>query len=200
MDEAFELHNMNNKDILNRMKLFKTRLLFNEDSEQKFNNLPKLFNLEDEENSNTKKEEEKPEPKILTKEEKNKNKTDIFDKDLFYEEMDKLNYENFIKEANKRKIKKEKRINVIKPVLNKILDITEYIYEYQQSINKELIDKFIGFINNLKEKNVLKLTNNNSVNFLFPEDSLNNLVNNPNKTIITLIIGKLSAIIIIIFL
>ena len=43
MDEAFELHNMNKKDILNRMKLFKTRLLFNEDSEQKFNNLPKLF-------------------------------------------------------------------------------------------------------------------------------------------------------------
>ena len=140
MDEAFELHNMNNKDILNRMKLFKTRLLFNEDSEQKFNNLPKLFNLEDEENSNTKKEKEKPELKILTKEEKDKNKTDIFDKDLFYEEMDKLNYENFVKESSKRKIKKEKKINIIKPLLDKILDITDYVYDYQQSINAELID------------------------------------------------------------
>ena len=45
MDEAFELHNMNNKDILNRMKLFKTRLLFNEDSEQKFNNLLIFLNI-----------------------------------------------------------------------------------------------------------------------------------------------------------
>ena len=54
--------------------------------------------------------------------------------------MDKLNYDNFVREANKRKIKKQKKINVIKPLLDKILDITDYIYEYQQSTNTELID------------------------------------------------------------
>ena len=138
MDEAFELHNIDKNDIISRMKLFKTRLLFNEDSEQKYNNLPQIFNFEED---NSKKVESKLETEPAKNElKKDKNLSDIFDKDLFYEEMDKLNYENFIKEANKRKIKKEKKLNAIKPVLDKIIDITEYIYEYQKSINKELID------------------------------------------------------------
>ena len=108
MDEAFELHNVDKNDIISRMKLFKTRLLFNEDSEQKYNNLPQIFNFEED---NSKKVESKLETEPAKKElKKDKNLSDIFDKDLFYEEMDKLNYENFIKEANKRKIKKEKQI------------------------------------------------------------------------------------------
>ena len=139
MDQAFELHNANKKDIYNRMKLFKTRLLFTEESEKKFSKLPNIFNLEEEPDS--KKEKQKNVSESIKKEENIfKNKSDIFDKDLFYEEMNKLNYENFIKESNKRKIKKEKRINVVKPLIYKILDITEYIYDYQQNINEELID------------------------------------------------------------
>ena len=50
----------------------------------------------------------------MKKEEKYKNKTDIFDKDLFYEEMDKLNYENFVKESNKGK-----KVTLVKKVKTK---------------------------------------------------------------------------------
>ena len=139
IDEVFEIHNVNNKyDIQNRMKLFKTRLLFTEDSEEKFNKLPKLFNLDEEDNkekTEIKKEQTKEKVQII-----NKNDSEIFDKDLFYEEMDKLNYENFLKESKKRKIKKEKKINIIKPVLNTIIDIADYIYDFQQSNNVDLID------------------------------------------------------------
>ena len=136
MNEAFEIHKVNKYNINNRIKLFKTRLLFTEDSEQKYNNLPNIFNFDEEkEKDNNKKKESKIKEEIKTQKD-----SDILDKDLFYEEMDKLNYDNFIKESNKRKIKKQKRINVIKPLLNQILDITDYIYDYQQKNNIEIID------------------------------------------------------------
>ena len=78
IDEVFEIHNVNNKyDIQNRMKLFKTRLLFTEDSEEKYNKLPKLFNLDEEDNkekTEIKKEQTKEKVQII-----NKNDSEIFD-------------------------------------------------------------------------------------------------------------------------
>ena len=152
MNEAFELHNMNKKDLYNNMNLFKTRLLFSEDSEQKFSNLPSIFNME-EDNKNKKEKSTKIKETIKKEENMSKNKTEIFDKDLFYEEMDKLNYTNFVKESSKRRTKKEKKINIIKPVLNKILDITDYIFDYQKNNNVEIIDNVIWDELMLKFKN-----------------------------------------------
>ena len=152
MNEAFEIHNVYKKDINNKMNLFKTRLLFTEDSEQKYSNLPSIFNVEEEKGQKNKKSNATKTP--IKKDEKlSKNISEIFDKDLFYEEMNKLNYENFVKESNQRKIKKQKKKNIIKPVLNKILDVTDYIYEYQHNNNVEIIDNMIWDELMLKFKN-----------------------------------------------
>ena len=153
MNEAFEIHNVNKKDKYNKMNLFKTRLLFSEDSEQKYNNLPNIFNVEEEQDKKSKELNNNKTP--IKKEEENlsKNVSEIFDKDLFYEEMDKLNYENFVKESTKRRIKKQKKINIIKPVLNKILEITDYIFEYQHNNNVEIIENIIWDELMLKFKN-----------------------------------------------
>ena len=73
INEAFELHN-NKKDYQNRIKLFKTRLLSTKDSQQKSQNLPDIFNFDEEDNS---KSEQKPE-KIKVEPNNINNLNDIF--------------------------------------------------------------------------------------------------------------------------
>ena len=97
INEAFELHN-NKKDYQNRIKLFKTRLLSTKDSQQKSQNLPDIFNFEEEDNSKSEQKPEKIKVEPNNINNLNDKETKIFDKELFYEEINKLNYENFLKE------------------------------------------------------------------------------------------------------
>ena len=138
INETFKIHSKD-ININDRIKLFKTRLLDNADSE-KFKNLPKLPDISiTEEDDNYK--NQKSESNILDKSTNiNNASSNIFDKESFYEEMNKLNYENFKKAANERKIKKEKKRNLIKPIINKILEITDYISIYQENKGVQLLD------------------------------------------------------------
>ena len=136
INDTFKLHtkDINIKD---RIKLFKTRLLSGNDKEQKYNNLPSLPNIITEEDENYNKQ--KSESNILNISTKNNN-TNIFDKESFYQEMNKLNYENFLKVSKERKLKKEKKINIIKPIIDKMIEITEYISIYQENKGVQLLD------------------------------------------------------------
>ena len=148
IDEAFNIHNKVN--INDRTKLFKTRIA--EESEKKYKDLPKLPDISGLEEDSISKEQ-KSLPNILDKKDIN-NKS--FDKESFYEEMNKLNYVNFMKSSEERKIKKEKKNKLIKPIIEKIIEITEYIHDYQEikgvklldnSKWDEIMDKFINFEN-----------------------------------------------------
>ena len=134
INDAFKIHNKD-ININDRIKLFKTRLT--EDSEIKYKNLPKLPDIPgiEEEEGNSK--IIKNQSNILDKSNSDLN---AFDKESFFEEMNKLNYENFRKESQKRKMKKEKKNKLMKPILEKIIEITEYIYDYQENKGVQLLD------------------------------------------------------------
>ena len=89
-------------------------------------------------------EEEEGNSKIIKNQsnilDKSNSDLNAFDKESFFEEMNKLNYENFRKESQKRKMKKEKKNKLMKPILEKIIEITEYIYDYQENKGVQLLD------------------------------------------------------------
>ena len=136
INDAFRIHSKDS-NINDRIKLFKTRLMYTENSQ----NLPKLPEISiSEEDENYKRQ--KSESNVLEKSinDKKNNEINIFDKESFYEEMNKLNYENFKKESNARKIKKEKKYKLIKPIINKLIDISDYISIYQENKGVQLLD------------------------------------------------------------
>ena len=109
INDTFKIHNKD-ININDRIKLFKTRLMYNDSTDEKFKNLPKLPEMSITEEDEASKRV-KSESNIMEKSTNYKNNKNIFDKESFYEEMNKLNYENFKKASNERKIKKEKKIN-----------------------------------------------------------------------------------------
>ena len=139
INDSFKIHSKD-ININDRIKLFKTRLMYGENSDEKFKNLPKLPEMSITEEDEASKKQ-KSEPNILEKSaDLNKKKENIFDKESFYEEMNKLNYENFKKVANERKAKKEKKIRLVKPLIEKMIDITDYIFNYQENKGVKLLD------------------------------------------------------------
>ena len=168
IDETFNIHNKVN--INDRIKLFKTRLT--EESEQKYKDLPKLPDISGLEEDSISKDQ-KSLLNILDKKDIN-NKS--FDKESFHEEMNKLNYENFMKSSEERKIKKEKKNKLIKPILEKMIEITEYIHDYQEikgvtlldnSKWDEIMNKFINF-ENIKDDEQDEIINKEEVSeYLF---------------------------------
>ena len=139
INDTFKIHSKD-ININDRIKLFKTRLMNNQETEEKFKNLPKLPEISvTEEDNNSKKQ--KSESNILEKSTNiNNNMINPFDKESFYEEMNKINYENFKKQSDERRKKKEKKKKLIKPIINKIVDITEYISIYQENKDVKLLD------------------------------------------------------------
>ena len=133
INESFRIHNNNIND---RIKIFKTRLMSTENSESKFKDLPAIIEVEEDKSKKQNIESNNLDKSIN----KSNNNINIFDKDSFYEEMNKLNYENFLKESNERRNKKEKKNKLIKPIIDKILEITEYISIYQENKGVQLID------------------------------------------------------------
>ena len=125
-------------NINDRIKLFKTRLMNTDNSDKYLPSIPSLPDIYGPEEDNYSKKQ-KSESNIITKS-TSKNNINIFDKESFYEEMNKLNYENFLKASNERKIKKEKKNKIIKPIIDKIIEINEYIYIYQENKGIQLID------------------------------------------------------------
>ena len=160
INDSLKMHN----NINDRIKLFKTRLMNTDNSDKYLPSIPSLPDIYGpEEDNNSKKQ--KSESHIITKS-TSKNNINIFDKESFYEEMNKLNYENFLKESNERKIKKEKKNKIIKPIIDKIIEINEYIYIYQENKGiqlidntkwDELMDKFINWedINDKEEEEII---------------------------------------------
>ena len=138
INDTFKIHNRD-ININDRIKLFKTRLMYNDSTDEKFKNLPKLPEMSITEEDEASKRV-KSESNIMEKSTNYKNNKNIFDKESFYEEMNKLNYENFKKASNERKIKKEKKNKLIKPLIEKIIDITDYIFTYQENKSVKLLD------------------------------------------------------------
>ena len=133
INESLRMHNNNIND---RIKLFKTRLMNIKNSEEKYNNLPPIPSL-----SNIYSEEESSHILIISNTKNiNNNNVNAFDKESFYEEMNKLNYENFKKELNNKKIKKEKKKKLMIPLLDKIIEIADFISVYQKNKGTQLLD------------------------------------------------------------
>ena len=176
IDETFNIHNKE-ININDRIKLFKTRLT--EESEQKFKDLPKLPDISVFEEEDISKEQRSRSNILDKKAINNKN----FDKESFYEEMNKLNYENFLKTSEERKIKKEKKNKLIKPILEKLIEITEYINYYQDikdvklldnSKWDEIMDRFINFENIKDDEKEEIISKEEASEYLFDyEDKLN---------------------------
>ena len=160
INDSLKMHN----NINDRIKLFKTRLMNTDNSDKYLPSIPSLPDIYGPEEDNHSKKQ-KSESNIITKS-TSKNNINIFDKESFYEEMNKLNYENFLKASNERKIKKEKKNKLIKPIIDKIIEINEYIYIYQENKGiqlidnskwDELMDKFINWedINDKEEEEII---------------------------------------------
>ena len=141
INECFSIHNFN-INVNDRIKLFKTLILpINKDElEQKYKDLPKI----DLNSSNTNKSLIKNYSSsiIFNKKISLNNSSDIynFDKNSYIEEIDKLNYEDFSKEFIKKKNKLEKKYNLLLPIFYKILEVTDYIENYQEKKQVNLID------------------------------------------------------------
>ena len=58
------------------------------------------------------------------------NNSSKFDKQSYLEEIDKLDYELFIKELERKKNRFKKRQNLMEPILNKIIDVAEFVERY----------------------------------------------------------------------
>ena len=174
INDSFKIHSKDS-NINDRIKLFKTRLMYGENTDEKFKNLPKLPEMSiTEEDESSKKQ--KSEANILGKSaDLNKKNENIFDKESFYEEMNKLNYENFKKVANERKAKKEKKIKLVKPLIEKMIDITDYIFNYQENKGVQLLDnakwdeimeRFINWEDIFDNEEVEEITQNEESEYL----------------------------------
>jgi hypothetical protein len=64
----------------------------------------------------------------------------IFDKKSYFEEINKINLEDFSKELKEKKLKFEKKQNLILPIINQVIELTEYIGNYQEQNDLYLID------------------------------------------------------------
>ena len=113
IDNSFKIHKGNIK-IGNRIQFFKT--VINSNNEKDKNKELKL-------------------PEIEHKEIKKG-----FDSRQFFEELNKEDYLIFNKYLNKKKLKKQKNKNQIKPVLEQIFDLVDYIYDHQINNNSDIIN------------------------------------------------------------
>ena len=174
INDTFKIHNKD-ININDRIKLFKTRLMYNDSTDEKFKNLPKLPEMSITEEDEASKRV-KSESNIMEKSTNYKNNKNIFDKESFYEEMNKLNYENFKKASNERKIKKEKKNKLIKPLIEKIIDITDYIFTYQENKSvkllynakwDEIMDRFINWEDIYDNEEDEVITQNEESEYLF---------------------------------
>ena len=112
IDSSFKIHRGNIK-IGNRINFFKT------------------VNVR--ENDNEKQKLKLPEIEI-------KERKKGFNEKEFFEELNKEHFDEFNKNFTKRKIKKEKKNKQIKPIVEYMIDIVNYVYDHQHKINYELID------------------------------------------------------------
>ena len=63
-----------------------------------------------------------------------------FNKILFFDELKKLDYELFTKEQKNKINKLERKKKLISPIISKIIDLTDCIYNYQETKKIDLID------------------------------------------------------------
>ena len=118
---SFLLH-LNTNRIGNRINFFKTLL-------------------------NSDKKDEKTLPEIKPKKElidKNitiiKKEKEGFNKEEFFNTINKENYENHLKSIEKKKVKKKAKRDLVRPIVDQILEMTELIYNYKNENNVKLVD------------------------------------------------------------
>ena len=91
-------------------------------------------------NSKTKPDKILPDIKPKKESEENVKKIEGFNKEEYYNTINKENYENHLKTMQKKIIKNKAQKNLIKPVVEQILEITDYIYNYKNENNVKLVD------------------------------------------------------------
>ena len=191
INECYSIHNFN-VNVNDRIKLFKTLILpiNSQEIENKFKKLPKI-----DMNSSTTNQS------II----KNNSCSNIFDrstslsgsniynfdKNLYLEEIDKLKLDEFSKEYEEKKKRNAKKKNLIFPILNQILELTEYIGNYQEQNGVYLIDNskwdelMIKFKNDEKmdddDENKNNIKEEDESQYLF--DYSDKLTNEDNKRI-----------------
>ena len=142
IDNSLKIHNGNIK-IGNRIHFFKT--VINTKDEDKNNNKIKL-------------------PEIG----ENIREFKGFNSKEFFEELNKEHRDNFDKDLNKRKKKKNKNIKDIEPIMEQIFDLVNYVYDHQNKNKnnnllieddmwKDISDKFKQniLLNQLEEEEIL---------------------------------------------
>ena len=70
-------------------------------------------------------------------------KNDDEKKENIFDELNKEKYEIFNENLTKKKIKKEKKIKEIKPLIEQMISMADYISEYEDKNNIDLIDNTI---------------------------------------------------------
>ena len=132
IDNSFKIHSGNIK-IGNRIHFFKT--VINNSNANKSIIIPKIKL-----------------PEII----ENKEEKEGFNEKEFFEELNKEYFESFNKNFNKKKIKKEKNKNDIKPVIEQIFDVVNYVYDHQKKNKADLIeDKLWKEIGDKFKNNIL---------------------------------------------
>ena len=152
INECLSIHNFNIK-VNDRIQLFKTLILpiNNEEVEKKYKNLPKVDIYSTSTNHSLIKNFS---TSNIYNNSLSLNNSSRFDKQSYIEEIDKLDYELFNKEFERKKIRKKKRENLMRPILDKIIEVTEFVESYQDKKKVDLID------NSKWDEIMLKFKNN----------------------------------------
>ena len=152
INECLSIHNFNIK-VNDRIQLFKTLILpiNNDELEKKYKNLPKFDIYSSSTNHSLIKNFS---TSNIYNNSLTLNNSSKFDKQSYLEEIDKLDYELFIKELERKKNRFKKRQNLMEPILNKIIDVAEFVERYQDKKKVDLID------NSKWDEIMLKFKNN----------------------------------------
>ena len=136
--ECYSIHNFN-IGVNDRIKLFKTLILpiNKEEIEKQYQMLPKIELNSTSTNQSLIKNYSCS--NIFGKNISFNNQS-IFDKKLYLEEINKLDRETFSKEFEKKLKKFEKNQKLMEPILNEILELTDYIENYQERKGVYLLD------------------------------------------------------------
>ena len=155
INECLSLHNQN-INVNDRIQLFKTLILpINKDEiEKHYKNLPKIDNINSS-STNQSLVKNYSCSNIYNKSTSlNNSSIKKFDKNEYLEDLNKINFEDFSKEFEKKVKKFEKNKNLLSPLFDEIYDLAEYVRSYQEKKGVYLIDnlKWDEFMIKFKNK------------------------------------------------
>ena len=165
--ECLSIHNYN-INVNDRIQLFKTLILpINKDEiEKQYKQLPKLDIYTNSTNQSLIKNSYSCSNIFDKSTTFNNSNINQFDKNIYLEEINKINLEDFSKEYEKKLIKFKKNKNLLSPIMNDILDLTQYIENYQEKKGVYIIDnsKWDELMIKFKNKEKLEEDEENKIN------------------------------------